>query len=130
MLGPVETPPSLAAPLQIKGKGALAVCRSVRDFITEKGHLPTALDVAGTMVGPGALLRGIAALLLEGEANPSQAQFTPGAEEPPLAQQLAQEGIYGPLPGWPPHDPNLQLDLLALHVRLQSWGLKPAVLAG
>jgi hypothetical protein len=46
-----------------------------------------------------------------------------------MAKQLAEEGIYKPLPGWPPHDPNLHLDLLALHVRLQSWGLKPARLA-
>jgi hypothetical protein len=61
-------------------------------------------------------------------AKGQQVQFLPGAEEPPMAKQLADEGIYQPLPGWPPHDPNLKLDLLALHVRLQSWSLKPAVL--
>jgi hypothetical protein len=129
VLGPLERPPELAAPLRVTGEAALAICQTLRDYITQKGHLPTALEVAGTRIGPGALLRGIAALLLEEEANPNQAQFTTGAEEPLLAGQLAEEGIYQQLPGWPPHDPNLRLDQLALHVRLQSWSLKPAVLS-
>jgi hypothetical protein len=128
VLGPVETPPALATPLRVTGEQGLAVCQTLDAYLTEKGRLPVALEVAGTQVGPGALLRGMAALVLEQEANPSQVTFTAGAEEPPAAGQLAQEGIYDMLPGWPPHDPNLRLDLLALHVRLQSWGLKPAAL--
>jgi hypothetical protein len=130
VLGPVDEPPQLATPLAVTGEVALNACQRLLAYIMEKGRLPTALDVVGRQVGPGALLRGIAALILSGEANPGQVLFTPGVEEPPQAAKLAEEGIYGPLPGWPPHDPNLRLDLLALHVRLQSWSLKPAVLVG
>jgi hypothetical protein len=129
VLGPVETPPSLTAPLRVAGETGLAVCQTLLAYMAEKGHLPTALEVAGTPVGPGALLRGIAALLLGPEPNPSQVVFPPGAEEPASAGQLAEAGIYQMLPHWTPHDPNLRLDLLALHVRLQSWSLKPAMLA-
>ncbi len=129
VLGPVEMPPALAAPLRVSGATGLALCHTLLAFIAENGHLPTAVEVAATQVGPGALLRGLAATLLTKEPSPDQMVFLPGAEEPPAATQLAEEGIYKPLPGWPPHDPNLRLDLLALHVRLQSWSLKPAVLA-
>jgi hypothetical protein len=52
----------------------------------------------------------------------------PGAEEPADAAALG-DGLYADLPGWPPHDPNLRLEQLALHTRLQSWSLKPAVLS-
>jgi hypothetical protein len=129
VLGPAESPPELTAPLSVPGDAALAACQTLLTHIAKQGHLPTALEVAGAHVGPGALVRGIAAFLLEAESHPSQACFSPGVEEPPTAQKLAQEGIYEMLPGWTPHAPNLRLDLLALHVRLQSWSLKPAVLA-
>ncbi len=128
VLGPVEEPPQLTTPLAVTGEVALNACQRLLTHITEKGQLPTALDVVGRQVGPGALLRGLAAMALGGEANPGQVVFTPGIEEPPQAKELAEEGIYKPLPGWSPHDPSLRFDLLALHVRLQSWGLKPAVL--
>jgi hypothetical protein len=129
VLGPVKMPPLLAAPLRVAGETGLTLCQTLLDYIIEKGQLPTSLEVAGMQVGPGALLRGFAAALLAEEATPSTIVFLPGAEEPPSAEQLAEEGIYKQLPNWTPHDPNLRLDLLALHVRLQSWGLKPAVLA-
>lgn len=128
VLGPVKEPPPLATPLAVTGEVALDACQRLLAHITEKGQLPTSVDIVGRQVGPGALLRGIATLVLNGEGNPGRVLFTPGAEEPPQAKTLAEEGIYGPLPGWTPHDPNLRLDLLALHVRLQSWGLKPATL--
>jgi hypothetical protein len=53
----------------------------------------------------------------------------PGPDEPTIAARLADEQIYRSLPQWPPHDPELHLDNLALHLRLQSWSLKPASLA-
>jgi len=51
----------------------------------------------------------------------------PGPEEPAVAASLADH-IYEALPPWPPHDPALKLDRIALHTRLQSWSLKPAAL--
>jgi hypothetical protein len=57
----------------------------------------------------------------------STVTLQPGAEEPAIAAALAKR-LYAELPGWPPHDPDLRLEQLALHTRLQSWSLKPAVL--
>jgi hypothetical protein len=51
--------------------------------------------------------------------------LTPGAEEPESAAAWVDEWIYRALPHWPPHRPDLQLDRLALYMRLQSWSLKP-----
>ena len=55
--------------------------------------------------------------------------LSPGPEAPAIAPRLADERIFRSLPGWPPHRPDLRLDQLALHLKLQSWSLKPAVLA-
>jgi hypothetical protein len=57
-------------------------------------------------------------------------QLAPAAGEPDAAAELAQAGITDKLPNWPPHRPDLRLDLLAKHTRLQSWSLAPARLRG
>jgi len=55
-------------------------------------------------------------------------ELAPAPGEPAVAIELAQAGIYDKLPHWSPHRPDLRLDLLALHTRLQSWSLRPATL--
>ena len=72
----------------------------------------------------------IAFLELDRGLASGRMMLRPGAEEPAIATQLAAQGVYQLLPKWTPHDPDLRLDQLALHTRLQSWSLKPAVLVG
>lgn len=127
VLGPVNDPPALAAPLEVNGEVGLAAAQALVDHIDVKGYLPTALDVAETAVGPGALLRGLAHALVNDAAQPATVTFTPGAEEPPAAQAMAQWGIHDRVPGWM-HKPDLNVDKIAQHARLQSWGMKPAVI--
>jgi hypothetical protein len=128
VLGPVDAPPMLEQTVNVGVGEGLELCRELVQHIALKGYLPSFLSVAGKTVGPGALLRGIAAALPKANASAKVERFTftPGAEEPVEAAALVERGIYGMLPGWPPHKPDLRLDKLALHTRLQCWSLKPA----
>jgi hypothetical protein len=130
VLGPVEPPPILARPAVVNIEAGLTLCRELIRHIDQTGHLPTSLVFNDIPLGPGALLRGVAGAYLELEQGlkPERITFQPGPEEPALAARLAEENIYQQLPYWPPHSPDLKLDQLALHTRLQSWSLKPAIL--
>jgi hypothetical protein len=130
VLGPLDSPPALAKSMRVNEDVALALCHQLTDYISQTGHLPISLAVNNVPVGPGALLRGLARTYLELDSGQRHDGITlqPGPEEPAIAARLAEENIYQQLPGWPPHSPDLKLDQLALHTRLQSWSLKPAVL--
>ncbi|MCC6456258.1 MAG: hypothetical protein IT328_14990 [Caldilineaceae bacterium] len=129
VLGPEEEPPMLERAVAVEFEAGVALCGAVAQHVAQTGHLPTCLLAGDVPVGPGPLLRGIATALLalaRGE-KPNRVTFAPGAEEPAAAAHLVEEGIYRMLPGWSPHSPDLRLDRLALHTRLQCWSLKPAI---
>ena len=129
VLGPAEAPPVLQEEVTVPTGRRLPWLRELVGYIDATGHLPASLTLGGVPVGPGPLLRALAAVLLDlaRGVEPDQATIAPGAEEPLAAASLA-ERIYQRVPTWPAHRPELRLDLLALHARLQSWSLKPAVL--
>jgi hypothetical protein len=129
VLGPTDPPPALPGPIAVTPEIGLALCRRLTGHISQTGHLPASLAVDDTRIGPGPLLRGLAHAYLELDQgrSPDRIIFQPGPEEPALAARLAEE-IFQQLPTWPPHSPDLKLDQLALHTRLQSWSLKPAIL--
>lgn len=128
VLGPEAPAPSLRQSVIIDGATALVLCRTLVSHIDVTGHLPTTLTVDGATIGPGTLLRGLAALFLASRpgAPAEQVALHTGAEEPAVAAGLV-DALYQQLPGWPPHRSDLRLDQLALHTRLQSWSLKPAL---
>jgi hypothetical protein len=129
VLGPVEQPPILEEPMTVSVEVGMATCRELLRYIDETRHLPQALTVEGTPVGPAPLLGAIAFAFLQlDEGRPLDwITLQPGAEEPAIADELAEQ-IYREFLNWPPHPPDLRLDGLALHTRLQCWSLKPAVL--
>ncbi|HEY65651.1 MAG TPA: hypothetical protein G4O02_13885 [Caldilineae bacterium] len=131
VLGPINSPPALESPIKVPLQVMVALARELVDHVDTTGHLPTRLIAQDTPVGPGPLLRTLAVLFLDLDRGrkPDQVIISPGPEEPDIAARLAEEGIYRRLPGWPPHPPDLVLDRLALHTRLQSWSLRPAVLS-
>ena len=104
------------------------LCRDLADLIGANGQLPAALVLDKIRIGPGVLLKACAVSYLawEGSHDGALVELAPAPGEPDGAAALAQAGIYDKLPGWPPHRPDLRLDLLALHTRLQSWSLRPA----
>ena len=108
--------------------GLLSLCRELVDHVSSLGRLPAELTTSEGQVGPGALLRGVAAALLAGREGqtPTTVTLAPGAETPAGSASLADAAIGQRLPGWPPHRRDLRLDLLTLHTELQCWSLKPA----
>jgi hypothetical protein len=131
VLGPVQVPPALDRPVQIELAEGVNLCHQLVHQVDTTQHLPASLTVNGAGVGPGPLLRAaaVAFLDLDRGAESGKMILQPGVEEPAIATRLAEERIHQLLHNWTPHDPQLELDRLALHTRLQSWSLKPAVLA-
>jgi hypothetical protein len=130
VLGPVDLPPMLETPVTLTFDALLAMCRELASHIDASGHLPTSVMADHVAVGPGPLLRALAVAFLEWDRDrtPTSVTLQPGAEEPAAGERLAEWGVYLQIPLWESHPPDLRLDQLALHTRLQSWSLKPAVL--
>ena len=130
VLGPIDLPPVLNAPVTLQLETVLALCRKLVSCIDATGYLPTSVTTDHFAIGPGPLLKAVAVAFLEltGGRVCTSLSLEPGAEEPASATELAERGVYLRLPLWTIHPPDLRLDLLALHTRLQSWSLKPAVL--
>ena len=128
VLGPVEEPPALVSPVTASEAELLGLCRELVAHVKVTGHLPSSLSLGRTAVGPGALLRAVALAFLGRDAGqpPDRITMPPGWDEPAVAASLAEAAINRRLPYWSPHRPDLRLDRLALHTRLQSWSLKPA----
>jgi len=130
VLGPTLLPPILERPVSIGLKEMLEVCRKLVDFVSKNGQLPSSVIAGGVALGPGPILGTLARVFLGQDADqkPEKVTFQTGIEEPEIALRLAQEQVYERIPGWPPHADDLNLNNIALHTRLQSWSLKPAVL--
>jgi hypothetical protein len=130
VLGPVEIPPTLRSPISVSEIALLELCRELVVHVDNTRHLPAALPIDGAKIGPGPLLRAVASTFLNRVEGVTSHQITlnPGWDEPAAAPDLAEDAIYRRLPNWSPHAPDLRLDQLALHTRLQSWSLKPAIL--
>jgi hypothetical protein len=128
--GPRQLAPDLAAALRFSAPAFQALCRELTSYIGATGYLPATLTAGEAPIGPGPLLKACATTFLAAErsALSDQVIVSPAPGEPASAERLAQEAIYDRLPGWPPHRPDLRLDLLARHTRLQSWSLAPAKL--
>ncbi len=130
VLGPAAPAPELPKSFLMSRRAFVALCADLAQEIGAAGQLPTAILLDKVPLGPGPLLRAAAAAFLDWERTHDGAlvEIAPAPGEPDVAVALAQTGIYDKLPHWPPHRPDLRLDLLALHTRLQSWSLRPALL--
>jgi hypothetical protein len=132
VLGPGEQAPDLPRSFLMGRRAFVDLCRDLADLIGATGKLPAALVLDKIRIGPGVLLKACAATYLawEGSHDGALVELAPAPGEPDGAAALAQQAIYERLPGWPPHRPDLRLDLLAQHTQLQSWSLHPAELRG
>jgi len=128
IVGPNAPAPALPKSFQMGRHAFAELCQTLAQQIGATGQLPAWWLVDKLPIGPGPLLKTCAATFLAWETthDGALAAITPAPGEPEVAAGLAQAGIYEKLPHWPPHRPDLRLDLLALHTRLQSWSLAPA----
>lgn len=132
VLGPPAPAPALAKSFLMGRRAFVDLCRDLADQIGATGQLPALWVLDKLPIGPGVLLKACAAAFRAWEIHHdgALAELAPAPGEPDVAAELAQAGITDKLPNWPPHRPDLRLDLLALHTRLQSWSLVPARLRG
>ncbi len=130
VLGPKSPPPDLPASLSLSPGAFVSLARDLALQVGATGHLPVSVQAAELAVGPGPLLKACASAFLawERDGQAGKVPVAPAPGEPSVARELAKTGIDDRLPGWPPHRPDLRLDLLALHTRLQCWSLTPASL--
>jgi hypothetical protein len=130
VLGPVEPPRALDFRVSASEGTLLALCHQLVAHVDMTGHLPASLAFDGATTGPGPLLRAAASAFysLDKGQMPANLTLEPTWHEPAAAADLVEGAIYNRLPNWSPHAPDLRLDQLAMHTRLQSWSLKPAVL--
>jgi hypothetical protein len=130
VLGPPDLAPALSKSFLMGRRAFVDLCRDLADQTGATGQLPAALALDKLPIGPGVLLKACAATFLAWETSHDGVlvELAPAPGEPDVAAALAQAAIYDKLPNWPPHRPDLRLDLLAQHTRLQSWSLAPATL--
>ncbi|MBM4456756.1 MAG: hypothetical protein FJ011_03135 [Chloroflexi bacterium] len=130
ILGPSELAPELPKSFEMGRRAFVGYCQELAQQIGASSQLPAWLLVDKLPIGPGPLLKACAATFLAWKSSHDGVlvEIAPAPGEPDVAAELAQRGIYDKLPGWPPHRPDLRLDLLAKHTRLQSWSLAPASL--
>jgi hypothetical protein len=128
VLGPPAPAPALAKSFLMARRVFVELCADLAGQIGATGQLPAWWLVDKLPLGPGPLLKACAAAFLAWATTHDGALVTiaPAPGEPDVAGGLAQAGITDRLPHWPPHRPDLRLDLLAKHTRLQCWSLAPA----
>ncbi|MEJ5200221.1 MAG: hypothetical protein WHX53_14980, partial [Anaerolineae bacterium] len=128
VLGPTAPAPELAKSFLMSREAFVELCRDLTDRIGATGRLPDTVMLDELPIGPGVMLKACAAVFLAEETgrDSTLVELAPAPGEPDIAAKLAEEAIHAKLPNWPPHRPDLRLDLLALHTRLQSWSLAPA----
>ena len=99
------------------------------DHVATTGHLPAMLGVAGARVGINHLYRALAEtyLALSTDTKPIEVRLRPMPRYPSLAEaiglrylRVAEAGLM---------DPDLDVDALYRHGKLQTWTLKPALRA-
>ena len=104
--------------------------KSVIDQVRKIEHLPTAFGPQGQRVGINHLYAALAASCLAAATDtvPDQVTFRPMPRYPDLAVEIGRRFIR--VAEGDNIDPDLDVDALFRHGKLQTWTLKPAMLPG
>jgi len=131
LLGPEDNPPAMENEKPVPFEKAVRIFKHVVEYADSSGHIPAIVSADGFYAGPGSLLRAAAQTVLDldrgGEIE--TVTFLPGCEHTHSADRLEQR-IRKNIPEWVPHDPEMNMDLLVKHTRLQTWSMKPAMIKG
>jgi hypothetical protein len=133
VLGPVRMPPWIPEVFHCDWKTLLQRARQLMEYVTKTGHLPDLLGRRWERVGPNHLYCALAEAfvsLADGrkperlclDANPLD-HLTP--RYPDIAEPIGLNYIHRM--GDHLHDPNINVDAVYRHARLQTWTLKPAI---
>ena len=118
--GPDEMPPQSKVS-KFRAKDVIEGAPQVLASVAASGHLPHLVTVGGEGVGIGTFFVALAKTLLGKDevGAPGDVFYPPEAEE-------IGEYVRKSVPPWPIHPPDLRMDKIVLHTRLQCWSLKKA----
>jgi hypothetical protein len=127
LLGPVESPPALAEPVEVPVGLLMAAARRALRYAEETGRLPASIPLERAAVGPNALLQACARAIPRHFRGRWRERVTvaPADEMPALAhredfQRLRYAGSWSIFP--PEFEGRRLLEL----ARLQAWSAAPA----
>ena len=129
--GPTNPAPEQSQAINFDWPSLQRAAAHAREFIRLNQRVPTVVELTGSHVGPATLYLALAhALALNGSQGilPNKIQIRIESQTPSIGEELA-DGVYQDVPGWV-HKPDLDVSLLALHTKLQSWTLRSARLKG
>jgi hypothetical protein len=122
VLGPLEVPPE-RPPLNAMDRGAVVdLARDLLRVTESTGHLPSSLP--GTGIGLGSALLLLAEAFTARRSAPSAMVPRETLPWPAVAEAMAEP--IGKMPGWPCHDPDMDVSRILRYCRLMSWTLAPA----
>jgi len=126
VLGPVEKPVLMPERLVVSQEELLALCSRVVEAVDETGHLPANLDLDGARVGIGTLHAAAVTAFKAACAGHSLARvrLQRARRYPPIAHELAQAMTWIEESSF--FGPEFSPENLRVHMRLQTWSLKPA----
>ena len=126
VLGPVEKPVLMPERLAVSREEFLGFCSRLVEVARETGHLPPNLDLDGARVGLGSIhAAAVAAFRAACYGHTfAQMRLRRARRYPPIAHELAQAMTWIEVSSF--FGPEFSAEKLRLHMRLQSWTLKPA----
>jgi hypothetical protein len=118
--GPNEMPP-VSRDTKFRSHDVIKAADQVLRAVEATGCLPRSLIVGGKETGIGTYFVALAKALLGREevSAPGDTFYPPAAEE--IGAFVRKD-----VPPWPIHPPDLKMDTIVLHTKLQCWSLKPA----
>ncbi len=125
--GPINPAPEQYQAMSFEWPSLQNLANRAREFIRLNQRVPTVLEQNGSHIGPAtlflALAHALALFSLKG-SFPRKIQVQVGSQTPSIGEELSLD-VHQNVPGWV-HKPDLDVSLIALHTKLQSWTLRPA----
>ncbi len=121
LLGP-DSPALPAEPFEVETAALLAAAREANVTASSSGRVPSAVRVGQGLVGPGALLRGLA----QAVGGTTEHIHLDGQEElPELARRQDIAGLHF-RGGWSIFSPDFEAPRVIQLAQLQTWSARPA----
>jgi hypothetical protein len=126
VLGPLSIPRADPQPTRLTWDEVVDLGSRTLAHARQGGHLPASLIVRGGEVGLGTIVLALAeAYLGAGYGLPAEIALRTAPPWPAAAEGLSK--FIDQIPGWPCHDPEMDVSRTLLLSRLMAWTICPAV---
>jgi hypothetical protein len=123
VLGPLTVPTGAGAGRTLAWEDAVTLARLLLAFASSTGHLPAVVEGWEIGLGP-ATVAFAEAYLAAGKTSPPPVTVREGAPWPAVAEDMPS--TLASIPGWPCHDPAMDVSRIVRYCQLMSWTIVPA----